>query len=353
MNHAVILAGGGGTRLWPASRRRRPKQLLALGADARETLLHATWRRAAGIVGDRVWIVTAADQADGVAAALPELSRDHILAEPVPRNTAAAVGLAAAFIGARDPDAVLAILPADHHVGDEPGHAATVARALAVAAESGAIVTIGIRPTRPETGFGWLEPGAVAAGGRAREVLRFVEKPDRAAAERYLAGGFLWNGGMFFFRAARMLAEIADQLPALAAGLDALRAAGFSAEATARVYPGLPSISIDHGVMERAGGVLLVDGDFGWSDVGSWAALGETRPADGAGNVVAGRAVLVDARDNVVSTDDDGSLVALVGVSGLVVVRAGNAVLVLPRERAQDVREIVKRLEQGDGDAYL
>jgi len=352
MNHAVILAGGGGTRLWPASRRGRPKQLLALGADTRETLLHATWRRVAGVVGDNVWVVTAADQAEAVAAALPELSREHVLAEPVARSTAAAVGLAAAYLAARDPDAVLAIFPADHHIGDEPGYAATVERALAVAAESGAIVAIGIRPTRPETGFGWLEPGAAAAGGRAREVARFVEKPDRPTAERYLERGLLWNGGMFFFPAARMLAEIARHLPALAAGLDELRAAGFDAAATARVYPRLPAISIDHGVMERASGTLLIEGDFGWSDVGSWDALAEVRRADAAGNVVAGRAVLVDARDNVVHAED-GCLIALVGVTGLVVVRAGNAVLVVPRDRAQDVREIVKRLEQGDGDAYL
>jgi mannose-1-phosphate guanylyltransferase len=352
MNHAVILAGGGGTRLWPASRRGRPKQLLPLGPDRHETLLHAAWRRAAAFAGESVWIVTAADQAAAVAAALPALPADHILAEPVPRNTAAAVGLAAAFLAARDPEAVLAILPADHAIPDEAGFAATAGRALAVAADSGAIVTIGIRPTRPETGFGWLEPGAPIAGGQARQVLRFVEKPDRPAAEDYVRRGFLWNGGMFFFRARRMLAEIARQLPALAAGLDELAAAGFAAAATARVYPALPSISIDHGVMERAAGTLLVDGDFAWSDVGSWAALPEVRAADGAGNVVSGRAVLVDARDNVVAADD-GALVALVGVSGLVVVRAGNAVLVVPRDRAQDVREIVKRLEQGEGDAYL
>lgn len=345
MNHAVILAGGGGTRLWPASRRALPKQLLPLGGGG-ETLLHATWRRAAGVAAE-VWVVTAADQASEVARALPEVPADHILAEPRPRNTAAAVGLAAVTIAARDADAVLGILPADHHIGDVPGWQRVVAQAFGVAASGDAIVTVGIQPTRPDTGFGYLEPGAASEGG-ARRVARFVEKPDRATAEGYVARGFLWNAGMFFFRAQRMLGEIDRQLPALGEGL---RRIGAAPAVAAAIYPTLPSISLDHGVMEKASGVLMLAGDFGWSDVGSWDALVELIAPDAAGNVVEGAAVLVDARDNVVSTD--GGLVALVGVSGLVVVRSGNAILVVPRDRAQDVREVVKRLEQGAGDAYL
>ena len=351
MNHAVILAGGGGTRLWPASRRSHPKQLLPLAANG-ETLLAATWRRIEGLF-DRRWVVTAASQAEGVAQAIPELEIGRLLAEPEPRNTAAAVGLAAVYAIAGNRDSVLGILPADHAIADEGAFRDVVARALRLAAE-GHIVTIGIKPTHAETGFGWIEPGPAVAYG-ASSVARFVEKPDRAAAESYLTRGFLWNGGMFFFRADRILDEIRRQLPALAEGLDEIgraHAGGGAAEVIARIYPRLPSISIDHGVMEGAAGMVTVPGDFGWSDVGSWAALADLRGADAAGNVTLGRAVLLDARDNLVSVDP-GGLVALVGVSGLVVVRAGDAVLVLPRERAQEVRDLVKRLEAEGLDAYL
>jgi mannose-1-phosphate guanylyltransferase len=248
---------------------------------------------------------------------------------------------------------VLGVLPADHAVADEGAFRDVVARALRLAGD-GHIVTVGIKPTHPETGYGWIEPGPAVAYG-AMAVARFVEKPERALAESYLARGYLWNGGMFFFRADRILDEIRRQLPALGQGLDEIgraHAAGGAAEVLARIYPRLPSISIDHGVMEGASGIVTVPGDFGWSDVGSWASLAELRPADGSGNVTLGRAVLVDAKDNLVSADA-GGLVALVGVSGLVVVRAGDAVLVLPRERAQEVREVVRRLEADGLDAYL
>jgi len=354
MNHAVVLAGGGGTRLWPASRRRMPKQLLALGADTVESLLAATCRRLEGVVGtEQLWVVTAEDQLSGVIDALPQLERDHILTEPCARNTAAAIGLAAVHVLARDPDGVIAAVPADHAIGDESAYRAVVARALAIAATEDAIVTVGIQPTGPETGFGYLEPGALGSHG-ARVVARFIEKPDRATAEKYVAAGYFWNAGIFVFRARRILAEIARNLPPLGAGLDAIAraiAAGDAAAATVRIYPGLPGISIDYGVMERTHGILVVPGDFGWNDVGSWSALAEVRASDAHGNVVGGRLIAVDARDNIVAADE--GLVALVGVSGLVVVRAGNAVLVVPRDRAQDVRDIVKRLEGAGQEEFL
>jgi mannose-1-phosphate guanylyltransferase len=347
MHHAVIMAGGGGTRLWPASRRRRPKQLLPLGRGG-ESLLAATWRRLEAVVGaERVWVVTAADQAAGVAAELPRLPPANLVAEPAARNTAAAIGLAALAVRARDPDATIAALPADHHIADEPAYREVVARALAVAGDEDAIVTVGIQPTGPETGFGYLEPGAPGPGG-TRRVARFVEKPDRATAEDYVARGFLWNGGMFFFRAARILAELERHLPRLAAGLAEIAAAP---ETLARVYPSVPAISIDYGVMEKTSGILLLPGAFGWNDVGSWTALAETHAADGDGNVCAGEVVAFEARDNIVSSD--GGLIALVGVSGLCIVRSGDAVLVVPRARAQDVREIVRRLEAAGRDPYL
>ena len=303
-------------------------------------------------------MVTAAVQAEEVARAAPEIPAGNVIAEPCARNTAAAIGLAAALLFERDKDALLAALPADHHVADEEGFREVAAHAFQLAERRDAIVTVGIQPTRPETGFGYLELGN-GTGGDERPVKRFVEKPDRATAERYLREGrYLWNAGIFFFRAARILAELERHLPTTYEGVcriaEALRThgeAGARAEME-RVYSSLPSVSIDYGVMERTSGILTLRGDFGWNDVGAWSALADFRPADEAGNVKDGAVVTFDARNNIVSCDP-GILVALVGVSDLVVVQAGNAVLVLPRERAQDVREVIRLLERDKLDTYL
>jgi mannose-1-phosphate guanylyltransferase len=338
MWHAVILAGGGGTRLWPASRRRRPKQLLPLGARPDESLLAATARR---LATDRILIVTAKDL---VGDAAREVPKARVLGEPAARNTAAAIGWAAVELARTDPDALMGVLPADHHIADEAGFRRVIDEAVRLAAERDAIVTIGVRPTRAETGFGYLALGGAVAGSDAHEVARFVEKPARADAERFVASGdHLWNGGMFFFRAKKILAAIRACLPALADGLDRL-AAGARPE---DIYPGLPSISIDHGVMEKTKGILTVPGDFGWNDVGAWTALSEVRAADADGNVRGGAGEIIahDARRNIVVADD-GKLVALVGVEDLVVVQTADAVLVVPRARAQDVKEIVAELER-------
>ena len=345
MRCAVILAGGSGTRLWPASRRLRPKQFLGLGRD--ESLLAATARRVRAAAGP-LMVVTAADQAEQVAAELPGVT---IVAEPCARNTAAAIGLAAVHLRHRDPDAVLGAFPADHHIADEPSFGVAIERAFAAAERADVIVTIGLTPTRPDTGFGYLELGAPRAdlGPDLRAVVRFVEKPDLATATAYVASGrHRWNGGMFFVRAARLLAELERSMPATAAGLATIAAAlrhgeAAAARATAANYPDLPAISIDHGVMEHAERVVAVPGEFGWSDVGSWAAVAELTATDERGNAVIGDAVIVDGEGNLVVTDP-GTAIALVGVSGLAVIRAGDAVLVLPVERAQDVRAAVEAL---------
>jgi mannose-1-phosphate guanylyltransferase len=347
VRHAVILAGGAGTRLWPASRRSRPKQFLALGGD--ETLLAATVRRARGAATGDVVVVTAADQVDLVRAGAPGVS---IVAEPVARNTAAALGLAAVHLLARDPDAVIGAMPADHHIADEAGWARVVERAFAVAERGDATCTIGIVPTRADTGFGYLELGASREAELGvpgvRAVARFVEKPDAETAAGYLAGGrHLWNAGMFFVRARRLLDDIGRFLPATAAGLDVVAAAlkegpAAAAAEAARIYPGLPAVSIDHGVMEKASPVLTVPGDFGWSDIGSWAALAELRTSADGGNTVIGDGVIVDGEGNLVVAED--GVIAVVGCSDLVVVRSGDAVLVIPRARSQDVRRAVEAL---------
>lgn len=348
--YALILAGGGGTRLWPASRRKQPKQLLTLGGP--ETLLAATFRRAATLVGapERVLVVTAADQAQLVAAALPALPRQNVVVEPAPRNTAAAVGLGAVAVARRSgPDALMAILPSDAYIADEAGFAHLAGLALDHAAQ--AIVTLGIQPTAPETGYGYLRTGAPIAGG-VREVIAFVEKPDLATARRYVADGYLWNAGMFFISAGRLFDEADRLLPALGAALARLRS-NDSPDVLAEVYPPLPRVSIDNGIMEHAAGILVVPADIGWSDVGSWDALSAMRPADATGNVRIGDTVAASARDNVIVSEDGAPLVAVSGVEGLVVVATRDAVLVTRRDRAQSVRDVVEALRDKGRDDLL
>jgi mannose-1-phosphate guanylyltransferase len=379
MRYAVILAGGSGHRLWPASRKASPKQFLPLGARAGESLLAATRHRLDDLCpAERILVVTARDQAEMVRAALPELPAENILAEPAARNTAAALGLAAVHLLHRDPDAILGALPADHHIADRDRFASLARRAFELAARRDVIVTIGIVPTRPEPGFGYLALGGPVAAGNgapgdasaagddtlapvddALWVERFVEKPDPETARAYFeSGAYLWNAGMFFVSARRLLRDIEALMPATFVQLDliarALRESGPAAAAACAevVYPLLPSISIDHGVMEHTRGVVTLRGDFGWNDVGSWAALADYRAADEHGNIVQGTAVLHDARDNIVVGDDD-HVVTLIGVEGLVVVQSGNGILVVPRERAQDVREVVAALQRRALDRHL
>jgi mannose-1-phosphate guanylyltransferase len=354
--YAVIMAGGAGTRFWPASRETRPKQLLPLTGTG-ESLLAATVRRIAPIVPpERVYIATGTKLVDATARDLPSVPRANLLAEPVARNTAPCIGWAAATIARLNPDALVMVLPSDHVITDEEGFRKVIAKALE-GARAGFMTTIGIVPTRPETGYGYVEVGAPVAETDAadgiRQVARFVEKPDRARAEEYVAGGkHLWNAGMFFFRAKDMAAAIQSCLPELAEGLakiDAAAERGDEARELATTFPLLPSISIDHGVMEKAKRLAVVPGSFGWNDLGSWESAWELAEKDAAENALPKGAITVDAKRNLVrdlTAEGSKRVYALVGVSDLVVVETDDAVLVMSREKAQDVKAVVQELKK-------
>jgi len=358
--YAVIMAGGSGTRFWPLSRRAWPKQFLAL-ADSEESLLQSTVRRISGLVpSERILVVTSERHSDATRKQLPELPPENVLAEPAARNTAPCVAWAAAHVSARSPQAVMMVLPADPHIGDEAAYRSLLSRA-AEAARTEGIVTIGVSPTRPETGYGYIESGAELAPG-VLKVQRFVEKPDSARAQQFLKEGrFLWNSGMFFFRADVILGEYQRQLPdlhAFACGYreriapGASAAGGSAASYVNERYAGLTSISIDHGIMEHAHDVRVVPGSFGWYDIGSWTTAWELASKDADGNALLADASLVDA-ENCYVRAKAGKLVALIGVEDLVVVDTEDALLIMPRERAQDVRRVIDDLAKRDVKKYL
>lgn len=345
MRHAVILAGGSGTRLWPASRRAKPKQFLSLAQD-NEPLVASAARVGVAAAG-HVVIITADAQVPATREALPGV---EVIAEPVGRNTAAAIGLAAAVLERRDPDATLLVMPADQHVTDKDAFATVLKTALDAAEAHDVIVTIGITPTRPETGFGYLELAAPAPHGQVVGVEKFVEKPDRAKAETYLASGrFLWNAGIFCATAKRLLAELATHLPTTA---HAVREIAREPSNALSLYPTLPSISFDHAVMEKTARVETVPASVGWDDVGSWAALPAVRGTDDAGNTIAGNAFVLDGTGNVVVCDD-ATLIAAVGVDDLVIVKSGDAILVIRKDAAQDVRKVIDALSARGLARYL
>ena len=349
--HPVILSGGAGTRLWPLSRRLRPKQFLPVVGDT--SMFLQTLERVSGAPFASPTVVSSNEHRFLVAEELrqADMTKADIVLEPMARNTAPAIAAAAFRLLQRDPDAVMLVLPSDHVIHDvaQFHDAAIVAARIA---RAGRLVTLGVQPTRPETGYGYIRGGA-ALGYGAYEVDAFVEKPDTATAEEYVAdGGYYWNAGMFAFAARTYLDELEKHHPEINAAVrDAVEAGAadldfFRLGETA--FGEASSVSIDYAVMEKTDRAAVVPFDAGWSDIGSWASLWEIGEPDEAGNVTAGPAILMDSKDTYVRSEHP--LVTTLGVDGLIVVATDDTVLVLPKERAQDVKALVSTLQAAGHD---
>ena len=339
----VLLSGGSGTRLWPLSREAYPKQFLALAGD--DTMLQATWQRVAGLADAAPIVVAGEDHRFLVAEQLRQIGAPTpaILLEPIGRNTAPAIA-AAALQALRDgEDPLLLVLPSDHVVRDADAFRAAV-RAAMPAAEQGALVTFGIMPDAPETGFGYIE---AERGEGVQRVLRFVEKPDAVTAQTYLdAGGYYWNSGMFLLRASRYLEELrkfrADIVGGAQAAFDAAQRDGDFIRLDKAAFAACPADSIDYAVMEKTDAAMVLPVDIGWNDVGSWSALWEVSEQDGDGNAHHGDVISIDSRNSYAYAR---RMVALVGVDDLVVVETDDAVLVARKDRVQQVKDVVARLK--------
>jgi mannose-1-phosphate guanylyltransferase len=347
-HYGLILAGGRGTRFWPRSRRHSAKQVLSVVSE--RSLIQSTVDRLTAVIApERLWVLTSAALRDIIIRQLPEIPKRQILAEPLQRNTAPAIGLIAHILQSLDPQAVMGVFPSDHVIEKNASYEAVV-RAAMKGAAAGHLMIVGIRPRWAETGYGYVEfPRGVRAGGLTPVPVRgFHEKPVLAKARRYLAAGnFYWNSGMFFWRARVLLDELRLHLPRTAAVLASLPAWGsrhFNGRLE-RAFPRCDNISIDYAVLEKAKNVSGIPaGDFGWNDVGSWNAVYELMARDAEGNAIAHESVCLDARNNFV--DARGKLVALIGVDNLIVVDTPDALLVADRSRAQQVGEVVKALEK-------
>ena len=347
-HYGLILAGGRGTRFWPRSRKRSAKQVLNVVGE--RSLIQSTVERLTPlIVPERLWVLTNDHLRDVIIRQLPEVPKSQILSEPMQRNTAPAIGLAAQILHSLDRDAVMGVFPSDHVIGKLPQYRAVIQAAFKAAADRHLVVG-GIQPRWPETGYGYIEfPRGCAAGGAdALAVRRFHEKPALPKAKRYVkAGNYYWNSGMFFWRADVLLDQLRRHLPSTAtvlASLPRFGSRGFAA-GLKQAFPRCDNISIDYAVLEKAGGVQgIAAGDFGWNDVGSWNAVYQLLERDSQGNSIALESIALDSHNNFV--DARGKVVALIGVKDLIVVDTPDALLVAARDRAQQVGEIVKALEQ-------
>lgn len=357
--YAIILSGGRGERFWPLSTIRKPKQLLSLVGG--KPLLAAAVDRLKGLIPvDRIYIVTSRELMEPTREIMPDFPASQIIGEPCRRDTAAAVALSSVLVGIRDPKATFCVLTADQVIPDTVRFQRALTRCFELAEVGDTLVTMGINPSFPSTGFGYIEAGEPvpdgAGGVPAFKAVRFVEKPDAATAAEYIKSGrFYWNSGMFFWKVSSIQQAFRTFCPPLGALCDELGRCPDLNTLMARLetaYAPLQRISIDYAVMEKASPIVVVKGDFGWDDVGSWPALANHFEKDGAGNVAIGPHLELDASDNI-SVSPDGRLTVLLGVKDLIVVQAPNATLVCHRDRAQDVKKIVQMLEKQGNSQHL
>lgn len=344
MLHAVIMAGGSGTRFWPESRKSRPKQLLRIVTE--KTMIRDTVERILPLVPyDRIMVVTGASHAKEVRVQLPELNAAAVAEEPVGRNTAPCIALAAYKMAKYDPDGVMAVLPADHVIGRDEEFLKNVGVGYKIALGKDLLITFGIKPNRPETGYGYIRVGTAAIQQdsiTAFKVESFVEKPDLETAEKYVIdGNYMWNSGMFIWSVSSIIRAFEQHLPSISRVMEeispALNTSG-EAMAVSKIYDEMESISIDNGIMEVSENVLVIPMDVAWNDVGSWSTLAEVWGTDLDGNSVKGEAVLLDSEGCVISSPH--KLTAIVGVDDLIVVDTPDAILVCHKRRSQDVRKL-------------
>ena len=357
--YAVIMAGGGGTRLWPLSRKSRPKQMLAIGQE--RSLFQVAVDRLQGVfTPDRIYIVTVEEQAAGLKKQCPEIPSDNFLLETMPRGTASVVGYAATVLSKRDPDAVMAVLTADHIIGNLKLFQQILTSAYQVAGED-YLVTLGVTPTYPATGYGYTRRGDLVGKYQEMDVFQvqeFTEKPALPEAERmFTSGEYAWNSGMFFWRTEIILNEISIQMKDLSSRLKEIEAAWGTPEqekVIRRVWPEIKPETIDFGIMENAGKVAVIPAaDLEWNDVGSWEALFDVLPADGDGNISrGGEHISRDTSGTLIFTSDNPRTVVTIGAQNLIIVDTGDILLVCDRDRAQEVRQIVKQLDK-DGRSEL
>jgi len=347
MDHAVIMAGGSGKRFWPESRMHRSKQFLDLTGNG--PMIVETVRRLLPLVPrENIWVVAGEKDAPNLKSRTLGVPPGNILLEPEGRNTAPAMALAAARIGRRDADAVIAATPADHAVGNPSAFRSVLKKGFRLARRTGRFVTLGISPDHPATGYGYIERGTPFSGGEGVFVVRrFTEKPDLRTARKFLRSRrFYWNSGVFVVRAATYRNRVARFLPAVHRELEeALRDAGRgnTRNRLRRAYARMPSISVDYGILEKEDGILVIPSEFGWSDIGTWRSLHEFLGGEGE-NVTAGKVILTDCRGSLVRSDR--GVVAVIGMEDVMVIRDGDAVLVCPRHRSEEVKEIAEEVKR-------
>jgi mannose-1-phosphate guanylyltransferase len=359
MLHALIMAGGGGTRFWPRSRQKRPKQFLPLAGE--RTLLQQAFDRIEALTTrERVWIITSSSQADLVAEQLPEVPRQHIIAEPCGRDTAACIGIGAALIAASDPAAVMVAMPADHIIEPEATFRKTIQAAEQLAGEfADALITFGVAPTFPATGYGYIHRGAEIAGRLGTTVYRieaFKEKPDANTAERYLTSGqFYWNSGIFVWRASTILKEFRNRQPQLHDAARQIADAWPTKNRSVvfqKVYEPLAKMSIDYAIMEGCASGLVLHATFTWDDVGSWQAIERRNPQDAEGNTILGKHCGL-ATKNCLIAGDSNHLIATAGVENLVIVQDGDATLIADKRDEAAIKKLVEHLKKSGWDKYL